>query len=96
MIEKQTGRKIKFFCSDQGGKFTSKEFSDFLEEQGILRETTAPYTLEQNGLAERMNQTLASGANSMFQHSGLSMGFWVDAMATAAHVINRSPHKGLG
>jgi len=73
----------------------SKDFDTFLEEQGITRETSAPMTPQQNGLAERMMQTLKGGARALLVHSGMSEGFWAEAMATAAHVINRSPRKGL-
>ena len=31
----------------------------------------------------------------MMQHSGITKGFWAEAMGTAAHVLNRSPHKSL-
>ena len=61
-IEKLTGHAIKYFRSDRGGEFMSAEFSTFLEEQGITRETSAPCTPQQNGVAEWMNQTLLGGA----------------------------------
>jgi hypothetical protein len=95
MIETLTGNKIKFFRSDRGGEFMSGEFTEFLEEQGITRETTAPGTPQQNGVAERMNQTLIGGARALLHHSGMSKGFWAEAMGVAAHVINRAPRKGL-
>ena len=87
-IEKLTGRKIRKFRSDRGGEFTSAAFDEFLAEQGITRETSAPRTPQQNGLTERMNQTILGGAKSMRIHSGLSEGFWADAMMTASHVLN--------
>ena len=96
MVEKQTGRQIKFFRSDRGGEFMSKEFDKFLEEHGIVRETSAPETPQQNGLAERMMQTLKGGSRAMLTHSGMSKGFWTESMSVAAHVLNRSPRKGLG
>ena len=96
MIEKQTGSKIKFFRSDRGGEFMSDEFTKFLEEQGITQETTAPGTPQQNGVAERMNQTLIGGARALLHHAGMSKGFWAEAMGVATYVINRAPRKGLG
>ena len=94
-IEKLTGRSIRKFRSDRGGEFTSAAFDEFLAERGITRETSAPRTPQQNGLAERMNQTILGGAKSMRIHSGLSEGFWADAMMTASHVLNRTPRKSL-
>ena len=40
----------------------SAEFTAILEEHGICHETSASYTPQQNGLAERMNQSLIGGA----------------------------------
>ena len=73
----------------------SKLFNEYLDSQGILRETSALEILQQNGLAERMMQTLKGGAHALLHHSGMSQGFWAEAMGVAAHVINRSPRKGL-
>ncbi|GJS15881.1 zinc finger, CCHC-type containing protein [Tanacetum coccineum] len=48
---------------------------------GIIHETTAPYTPQQNGVAERKNRALKEMVNSMLSYSGLSEGFWGEAMA---------------
>ena len=66
----------------------SAEFSAILEEHGITRETSAPYTLQQNGLAEHMNQTPIGGACTILQHAGLTKGFWAEALDIATHVFN--------
>ena len=50
---------------------------------------------EKNGLAERMNQTLSTLANTMLEESKLPKSFWADAMATAAYVTARSPASGI-
>ena len=62
----------------------------------IRHEYTAPYSPEQNGIAERMNQTIQECVVSMLQHSGLSNGFWAEALLTAIHIINMSPSRPLG
>ncbi|KAD2204143.1 hypothetical protein E3N88_41639 [Mikania micrantha] len=56
-IENETGRRISTLRTDRGGEFCSKEFNSFCEENGIRRDLTAPYTPEQNGVAERRNRT---------------------------------------
>ncbi|GJR83436.1 zinc finger, CCHC-type containing protein [Tanacetum coccineum] len=48
----------------------------------IIHETTAPYTPQQNSVAERKNKALKKMVNSMLSYSGLSEGFWGDAMFT--------------
>ena len=56
----------------------------------------APYSPEQNGIAECMNQTIQERIVSMLQHSGLSDGFWAEALLTVVHIINMSPSRPLG
>lgn len=46
--------------SDNGPCFTSKEFKDFLDSNGIRHVTSAVYKPSTNGLAERMVQTFKS------------------------------------
>ncbi|GKD98289.1 retrovirus-related pol polyprotein from transposon TNT 1-94, partial [Tanacetum coccineum] len=46
----------------------------------IIHETTTPYTPQQNGVAERKNKALKEMVNSMLSYSGLSEGFWGEAM----------------
>ncbi|GJU29440.1 zinc finger, CCHC-type containing protein [Tanacetum coccineum] len=46
----------------------------------IIYETTAPYTPLQNGVAERKNRALKEMVNFMLSYSGLSEGFWGEAM----------------
>nr|GEW06057.1 hypothetical protein [Tanacetum cinerariifolium] len=53
----------------------------FFQSVGIIHETTAPYTPQQNGMAERKNKALKEMVNSMLSYSGLSEGFWGEAMA---------------
>jgi len=61
----------------------------------MLLKTSAPYTPEQNSLAERTNQFLATLANTMLEKSKLPKSFWADAMSTAAYISAHSPTSGL-
>ncbi|GKA74622.1 zinc finger, CCHC-type containing protein [Tanacetum coccineum] len=60
---------------------------------GIIHETTAPYTPQQNGVAEMKNRALKEMVNSMLSYSGLSEGFWGEAMLTACYLLNSVPNK---
>ena len=96
MVKNQTGQKLKCLRTDNGGEFKSEEFIKFCRERGMRREYTTPYSPEQNGIVERMNQTIQERVVSMLQHSGLSDGFWEEALLTAIHIINMSPSRPLG
>ena len=95
LVEKQSGRSIVALRSDRGGEFTSNEFATFCEKNGIHRELTAPYTPEQNGVAERKNRTVVEMARSMMNVVGLPKKFWAEAVATAVYILNISPTKAV-
>ncbi|GKC71273.1 zinc finger, CCHC-type containing protein [Tanacetum coccineum] len=46
-----------------------------------------------NGIAERKNHTLMDMVNSMMLYSGLSSGYWGEALLTACYILNRVPSK---
>lgn len=95
MVEKQSGLYVKALRTDRGGEFLSNEFITFCEEHGIRRELTAPYTPEQNGVAERKNRTVVEMARSMLKARGVPNRFWCEAVATAVYILNVSPTKAV-
>ena len=88
LIENQTEKKIKILRTDNGTKYESNEFHDFCKEAGIKRETTIPYTPEQNGVAERKNRTIVGVVCAMLHDQRLSKFLWVEAANTAVYVQN--------
>ncbi|GJX27089.1 pol polyprotein [Tanacetum coccineum] len=56
-VENQFGQKIKVVRSDRGGEYVSS-FAELCAKHGIRHEFTAPYSPQQNGIAERKNRTL--------------------------------------
>lgn len=94
-VEKQYSTPVKAFRSDRGGEFTSGAFRAFCEETGIKHQLTAPRTPQQNGVAERRNRTVTEMARTMLKDACLPTELWADAVATAVHVINRSPTVAL-
>ena len=66
-----TQSAIRYLWSDNGGEFVSAQFWDQLRLDGTQHETSAPDTLEENGLAKQMNQTLTTLANAMLEDSKL-------------------------
>lgn len=96
LLERQSGRKIKFVQSDRGTEYLGNRFNSLLKELGIARRLTVKHTPQQNGRAERKNRTLLDIARCMLIQSGLPVGFWAEAIATANHIKNRTPSKTLG
>ena len=58
LVENQLEKKIKILRNDRGGEYFPIEFTGFCEENGLIHQASAPYTPQQNGLAERKNRTL--------------------------------------
>ena len=67
-----------------------------MEKHGVHHQLTAPHTLQQNGIAERGNWTIAEAAQAMMQSAGLSQAFWEFAVTTAVHVQNHAPSRVTG
>lgn len=92
-VEKETGRKIIKLRSDNAKEYTSKEFNDYLESQGIRRQLSVEYTPQQNGVAERANRTIVEMARAMLIKSNVPKALWVEAVNTAVFLRNRCPSK---
>lgn len=88
-VENQWGEKIKCVRSDNGTEFVNKRFDDVCNTSGIVHQRTAPYSPQQNGLAERMNRTIMEMARCMMQHKCVEPRWWGEACNTAIYIINR-------
>lgn len=95
IAENQTNCKIKNFRSDNGGEFCNEAFRKFLLENGIVHQTTTPYTPEQNGMLERMNRTVVEKARCLLFDANLEKKFWAEAVNSAVYLRNRSNAAGL-
>ena len=104
MVERSTGRKLKAIRTDNGGEFTSKELETHLMAEGVRHELTVPNNPEQNGVAERMKQTLVETSRSILVNANLPHKFWAEPLSTATYLCNRSrttavcwmtPHEAL-
>jgi transposase InsO family protein len=81
-----TGRKIKVLRSNNGGEYTSKDFSNLCIEAGIKREFTIPYNPQQNKVAERKNRTIIKATKAMIHDQSLPMTLWAKACMTTVYV----------
>jgi transposase InsO family protein len=88
-VQNEFNTKVKKIRSDNGSKFKNTQVEDFLDEEGIKHEFSAPYTPQQNRVAERKNHTLIKMARTMLDEYKTSDRFWVEAINTACHATNR-------
>ncbi|PLW04690.1 hypothetical protein PCANC_28925, partial [Puccinia coronata f. sp. avenae] len=87
--------KIKNVVTDGGGEFCSKEFDSFYQSQGIVHHVTAPYTPQQNSIAERGNRTTSEKARALLKQASLPTSLWGKAVITAVFYENITPMKRI-
>ncbi|KAM1401715.1 hypothetical protein ACFX2F_028829 [Malus domestica] len=94
-MELQSGYKLKQLRSDRGGEYTSMEFNKFVEDVGMERQLTTPYTPQQNGVAERKNRTTVEMAKCLMLEKEIPLEFWAEAVNTSVYILNSCPTKAL-
>ncbi len=94
-IRNLTGHSICHLRSDNGTEFKNKSFTDYCKTEGIQQQFTVPYSPQQNGVAERLNQTLLGSIRCMLNYSGLAKIFWAEALACAVYLKNVSPSAAI-
>ena len=80
--------EIKRVRSDNGGEFTSKAFRDYLRENKIKSEFSAPYSPHQNGTAERMWRTLLDMSRCLLIDTKLPKTLWPYAVMYSSYIRN--------
>jgi transposase InsO family protein len=86
--QKEFGLPIKKVLSDNGSKFCNNNIEEYLDEEGIKHEVSAPYTPQQNGVLERKDCTLIDMARTMLDEYKTPDNCWTEAINTACHAIN--------
>ena len=71
LTKRERNKKIKWLRFNGGKEYFFDQFSSYLHKEGILREFSCRYTPEQNGVAERKNQTIEEAAQAMLEEKHL-------------------------
>ena len=93
-VETQTGKQIKRLRTDGGGEYQGSVRA-YLKRSGIIHETTAPYSPEQNGVAERANRTIMERVKSIIAEYKLDKRLWMEIAGTVVYLKNRSPTSAV-
>jgi len=88
LTERESGKHVKRFRTDGGGVYTFKKFAEYLKSEGIVMETTTPYTPQSNGVVSRTNRTVMEHVWCMLDNSGLSMMYWAFAVSLVVYLKN--------
>jgi hypothetical protein len=95
LVQKESGKYIKFLRSDRGGEYILTDFMEFCQSHGIKRQFTTRYTLQQNGVAKRKNQTIMNMARSMLKGKHILNEYWGDAVICSVYILNKIPTKSV-
>ncbi|PRQ16261.1 putative RNA-directed DNA polymerase [Rosa chinensis] len=91
MIQNHFHSSIKFLQSDNGTEYVTNAFSHYCKSLGILQRFSCPHTPQQNGLAERKHQHIATMTRTLLLTSGVPHNLWVEAVLTSVYLINLLP-----
>ena len=72
MYENQWGERINCLRSDNGTKFVNKALDGICQRNSIVHQKTVPYSPQQNGVAERIIQTMVEKARIIVHYKGVS------------------------
>lgn len=90
-VENETEAKIKILRTDNGTEYINKNFEAFCAKYGIIHQKSAPYSPQQNGVAERYNRTIVEKIRCLLFDAKLSKQFWSEAACAAVDIINMLP-----
>ena len=95
-MERRYGYQVVFIRTD-GEKTLTKAYQEELAlREGITFETSAPYTPEQNGHAERQGGIIVSKARTMRIAANIPPDMWPEAVSAAGYISNRTPTRRNG
>ena len=72
-IQAEKEKDLKIYClrTNNGGEFTSNEFSSFCIEHGIKRQYSTAYSPQKNGVIERKNKIVLDMTLTMSKNKNL-------------------------
>ncbi|RVX08628.1 Retrovirus-related Pol polyprotein from transposon TNT 1-94 [Vitis vinifera] len=95
MIETQYNAKVRVLRSDNSGEYQSSDLQKYLEEHGIIHQTTCSNTPQQNGVAERKNRHLLEVVRASLIEAKISISYWGEAITSATYLINQVPSSPI-
>jgi hypothetical protein len=93
--EAKTQKKCRVLFTDRGGEYVGLELKEWCLNRSIMHHYSTPRVPQQNGRAERFNQTIANIMRSLMFTYKLHDSLWGHAMLYACMLYNIRMHKKL-
>jgi hypothetical protein len=93
---------VKHFLADAGGGYTSKNFAEYLQSDGILNGMTMPYIPQSTTVIEPATSTIIECIRYMLDHAELSNKYLAFAVTVFGYhkscipvrsVVGKTPYK---
>jgi transposase InsO family protein len=85
---------VKVVRTDRATEFLNSDLREFFQSERIRDETSAPYTSQQNGRAERFNRSLKEKIRMLLLQAKARQSLWSEALPTAVRLLNLRAIKG--
>jgi hypothetical protein len=92
--EVSTKCKVGTVRTDRGTEFINSDLSHFSSRKGIMHQTSAPYTPEQNGKVERINRVIKERVRALLFDAEAGRELWPEAVRTVVYLLNFSAVMG--
>ena len=89
-LKTQTGESVRILRTDSAPEYLTDRFEQWILKQGMVHETTAPYSPASNGKVERLNRTISECVRTQMACSHLDCQLWPYAAVNAAYLLNRT------
>jgi transposase InsO family protein len=80
------GKLLKRIRVDNGSEFATTLIETFCWKNGVIMETTVPYTPEQNGIAECAIAVFFQMVRCMLHSAKMDLRYWGEAFLYAVHI----------
>ncbi|KAK2973938.1 hypothetical protein RJ640_001406 [Escallonia rubra] len=94
-INTQFNVHVHILRSDNAKEYMSGSFQNYMNQHGILHQSSWTDTPAQNGVAERKNRHFLETGRALLFQMKVPKPFWADAISTACFLINRMPSTVL-
>ena len=88
MIQTQFHTKIQILCTDNITEYFNHSLSTYLQENGIIHQSSYVDTPQQNRVAEWKNRHILEVARALLFNSHVPSQFWGDSILTTTYLIN--------